>query len=133
MGENHKNLDQLCERHPGFGLSPQSVTCGAGWLPLLEAALLELEDLQKLTPGLQFSVLQATEKFGALRLYISVPNGTRADVEDVGALISRAEQRSRTVCERCGAAAVVRERAGWLSTRCTACFRSSNQVGNDEE
>lgn len=37
--------------------------------------------------------LEATEKFGALRLYISVPNGTRADVEGVGALIGRAEQR----------------------------------------
>lgn len=133
MDENLDRLDQLCKRHPNLGLNSLSVTCGAGWFALLEAALLELESLQKATPGLQYSVVQATEKFGALRLYISVPNGTRADVEAVGALISWAEQGSRSVCERCGAAGVVRERAGWLSTRCTSCFENSMRNRSDEE
>ena len=133
MEDELQELENLCARYAHFKLHPLSVTCGAGWLSLLEAALVELEGLQKLAPGLEFSLLEATEKLGTLRLYISVPNGTRSDVEAVGALIGRAEQRSRTVCERCGAPAVVRERVGWLSTRCTPCFESRRQVGNEEE
>lgn len=133
MDEYLQKLEILCARHASLKLHPLAITCGPGWFPLIDAALQELDRLKKLAPHLQFTFLQATEKFGALRLYIGVPNGTRADVEAVGALISQTEHRSKTVCERCGAAAAVREWAGWLSTRCTTCFENSIHNPPDEE
>jgi len=133
MDEDLQKLEILCARHASLKLDPLAITCGPGWLPLIDAALQELDRLKTLAPNLQFTVLQATEKFGALRLYIGVPNGTRADVEAVGALIGRTEQRSRTVCEQCGAAAAIRERAGWLSARCATCFENSSHNPSEEE
>jgi len=129
MEEDLHKVEMLCARHASLKLHPLSVACGAGWFPLLEAALQDLERLRSSSSNPQFSVLQAKEKFGALRLYVRVDRGTADDLAAVGTLIRRVEERSRTTCEHCGAEAQVREHEGYWSTRCGSCARDRENRG----
>lgn len=133
MEEDLHKIEMLCARHASLNLHPLSIACGAGWLPLLEDALQDLERLRSSSSNPQFSVLQAKEKFGALRLYVRVDRGTADDLAAVGTLISRVEERSRTTCARCGARAQVREHEGYWSTRCDSCASNRARPGASAE
>jgi hypothetical protein len=62
-------------------------------------------------------VVQAKEKFGRMRVYLDV--GTPDDAYHACWL---AESMSGKVCEVCGEDGLVREKNGWLTTRCDGCF-----------
>lgn len=87
--------------------------CGDGWRDLLWDLCC---DIQNLNPPPDFEVTQVKEKFGGLRFYIS---GGTCEIND---RISRAENASYDVCERCGSrGGVTLNESGWLSTRCAKC------------
>lgn len=61
-------------------------------------------------------VLQAKEKYGTLRFYVSSTDKTYFD------LISEVEKDSGTICEDCGDPGTVKECNGWLKTLCNKCY-----------
>ena len=86
--------------------------CGPGWHPLIMGALAEIEALG--IPNLE--VLQVKEKFGGLRIYLSVHS------EEADAIITAAEQEAHKTCEDCGSKENVELRGGgWLHTVCHPC------------
>lgn len=58
--------------------------------------------------------VQVKEKFAGLRIYMTYYN------KELENIISEAEKRSYTICERCGADGEVRE-GGWIKTLCDKC------------
>lgn len=96
----------------------------AGWHHLVEEMHARLKEIDPL-----YQLLQAKEKFGTLRYYISTsPQGT---VEEKNELIKRLqdvvseyEVRSETVCERCGNEGALHANAsGWRKTLCESCAK----------
>lgn len=92
---------------------------GPGWRQLvseLDAAVHEI------IPDLQ--VTQVKEKFGGLRYYYSVPNGTPEEQwRQVDRLVRKAEADSLHTCEDCGAGGAYPGRSrpgGWIRTLCEA-------------
>lgn len=87
------------------------VECGAGWdsiyVPLIERCKAE-----------GAAVLQVKEKFGGLRFYVG--GGT----DDLFDAIDKAESKSFTICELCGAPAELREGAYWK----TLCDRHAQEL-----
>jgi len=89
--------------------------CGDGWFKIID------ELSSKLEPFQCAEVCQVKQKFGGLRFYIdfnpSPDEETRNKIYD---LIYEAEERSTTICERCGEPGKIRTN-GWLRTLCDAC------------
>ena len=86
---------------------------GPGWLPMFT----ELCDLIATTqPPADFHFVQIKEKFGLLRVYTR--NGNMA----IDTLIGYFEDKSGTVCEKCGSAENVETKGkGWIVTLCEKC------------
>jgi hypothetical protein len=123
-------------RDEHFSLGP------AGWQTLLR----ELDaELQKRWPD--YTVEQVKEKFGTLRFYadpgLEIPDftddeaGTAAHnqwyVDNVDAfhdLIHLYEDKTATICERCGNPGKLGSAGYWWSTRCSACA-PDGWVAND--
>lgn len=86
---------------------------GSGWTQLvaeLDAAVAALIP--------DYEVNQCKEKFGALRFYVTFPEGSDPNlVARARALISEAESRSAAVCEVCGDVGTSGGR-GWIGTLC---------------
>lgn len=86
--------------------------CGPGWHPLIKEALTKLEALNSADQA----VLQVKEKFGGLRIYLSVHN------DETDAIIRAAELEASRTCEECGAQEQVELRGGgWLKNLCDVC------------
>lgn len=84
---------------------------GAGWHPLLDQMH---EELVLLDPNYQ--VVQVKEKFGGLRVYLSIDPDTWADVRKV---VSKYEALSYETCEVCGQPGKSSDpRKGWIKTEC---------------
>jgi hypothetical protein len=62
----------------------------------------------------QVVLMQAKEKFGGLRFYVD------RYTDEVGKLISQAEDASWKVCEECGVDGTLRKE-GWWSVLCDRC------------
>ena len=109
---------------------------GPGWRPLL----LDLHE-QLIEAGFSYELLQQKEKWGILRVYISVDGEEHAafDITIPGAgtltgrgkgsdtwdramvLVLAAEGKSRVICEDCGEPGVLRTERFWLRTLCDEC------------
>ena len=86
--------------------------CGPGWHPLVKDALTRIEALG----NANLDVLQVKEKFGGLRIYLSLDN------DETDAIITEAEQEALKTCEACGSRESVELRGGgWLQTLCNPC------------
>lgn len=86
--------------------------CGPGWYPLIKDALTRIEALGTAHQ----EVLQVKEKFGGLRIYLSIHN------DETDAIITAAEQEAHMTCEDCGSKENVKLCGkGWLRTQCNAC------------
>jgi hypothetical protein len=86
--------------------------CGPGWHPLIKDALTKIEALG----NAKRAVLQVKEKFGGLRIYLSL------DIDETDAIIKAAEQEAWRTCEECGSKENVELRGGgWLRTLCNPC------------
>ena len=82
------------------------------WHPLIKDALTRIEALG----NANLTVLQVKEKFGGLRIYLSL-SSTEAD-----AIITAAEAEASETCEECGSKEDVKLRGGgWLRTLCDPC------------
>lgn len=80
-----------------------------GWFELIRKLCLKLIELERVS-GIRISVLQVKEKFAELRFYVSVDtsglkDGLNAELwsEIIMAVIQAATEKSKHVCERCGA------------------------------
>ncbi len=82
---------------PSLPYPAESDSCGSGWLPLIEDLVQKLIAL-----GWNREVVQVKTKFGALRFYVA------EHTEEMEKLIAQAENRSASVCERCGKPGVLR-------------------------
>lgn len=89
------------------------VGCDRGWYPLV----VELDrDLAQLDPG--YILLQVKEKWGVLRLYFeSAPELTGA----MQALVERATEASKGICELCGAPGMLMGDCLRVKTLCPRC------------
>jgi hypothetical protein len=66
----------------------------------------------------EMTITQIKEKFGGLRIYTQSRGLPDEVIEKADDAIELAEARSECTCETCGAAGVIHDRAGWLTTRC---------------
>ena len=73
---------------------------------------------------LKVDLIQAKEKFGGLRFYISVSGGRKGDVDKVYGMIDLAESLSYKTCELCGSTKNVGMTKGWVVVCCKECFDS---------
>lgn len=109
-----------------------SVSCRAGWLPLVERFLSEAKAV--LPEGERIEGLRAKEKMGALFLtywYISDPLMVfHSDIWDIE---RRVEQASWHTCEVCGAPGVLRCDRGYYLTRCDGHAEGAEPWKPDED
>lgn len=84
-----------------------SPECGDGWLHLADAALrtVSAEDAH-------FEIRQIKEKFGGLRVYLT----SEAFLYPMLDLLERISMKT---CEECGNPGELRQKNGWVRTRCT--------------
>jgi hypothetical protein len=92
---------------------------GDGWLPLLKELIQELID-----DGWDRQICDIKEKFGTLRFYT---NGGGENHYDI---ITRYENRSAHVCERCGQPGELRT-TGWYKTLCD--YHNENRNEHEQE
>jgi hypothetical protein len=92
------------------------VGCGEGWWPLIATL-----DRQIAAVAADYQVHQIKEKFGGLRFYYRLPDGSRP--EQINDLIRDAEATAAHTCEICGADGRLRTK-GWLQTLCADHARS---------
>lgn len=111
-----KSCEDLIKEFPEVYKGYKGIQCGTGWYDLLfklsqiissELAICSKED-QDL-----WEVRQVKEKFGGLRFYCRQGNKVIAQA------IVRAENKSISICEKCGAKGVLRD-GRWLKTLCDA-------------
>ena len=89
-----------------------------GWDDLL----LDLDGrLAEIDPS--YTVLQAKEKFGTLRFYVSASDGAAPGSSDrMREQIMLAEDKSAHICEVCGADGAKARHTGWIKTLCDDCM-----------
>lgn len=92
--------------------------CEAGWHPLL--ARLGV-DLDKIAPS--WSLVQAKNKYGALRLYAASHSADPQVVSRFADRIASAEKEASKTCERCGSPGQLHvDSAGWHEVLCGLCW-----------
>jgi hypothetical protein len=103
-----------------------------GWVQLVRDLCDEIKGVYKREKlPMDIIVLQVKEKFGELRFYYTFDDckNPKADYskahKEVSELVDRWEDKSKTVCERCGKAGKqVVNNASWIEVRCDACMKS---------
>lgn len=100
------------EHKPGY---PGTIAPPVGWVDLvvdLDARLAEI------VPN--YVIAQVKEKFGGLRFYVESYGVGWDDplVRQAFALITEAENASKTMCQVCGGPATLRSHNGWHATLC---------------
>ena len=82
---------------------------GKGWFPLFWELCSELKKV-----NYRGRIVQVKEKFGRLTVY------TNDYEENIDEIISKYENKSLTICERCGKEGKVRNN-GWIKVLCDEC------------
>lgn len=95
----------LAEKYP---ISCKNIRCGAyapeGWKSEIEQTLAHIEALSNLA-GTNVSINQIKIKFGALRIYFTVPEHCEHRNllnSSINGLISATESRTSAICKVCG-------------------------------
>jgi hypothetical protein len=91
---------------PNMTREEAKLCVGKGWSCLIDEIFDRLPE--------DAFILQIKEKFGGLRFCVS---GISIEV---GKFIDSVEDRSHTICERCGSPGKIRE-GGWILTLCDKC------------
>jgi len=91
--------------------------CGPGWLPIIQKAL---EEINNINPNIE--ILQIKEKFGGLRLYVG--NIGDVDTTEIKKIVRHAERECSMTCEYCGCTGKWRK-LGWQKTLCDLCYYKS--------
>ena len=132
MKSRSEFLSELIEKYPRtFKLLKQpikegepfhpicfGVEVGRGWWPLVEELAAKFESLPD-----DVTAQQIKEKFGELRFYVIGSDAAYA-IEEDGC------NRSRTICEGCGAPGSIRQHGGWLATLCEGCLTKWMEAGH---
>lgn len=109
-------FDTLYDKYPRmFQQQPIDcgITCGAGWLNLVDGLCSSIEQYHADSGAPPIAVQQIKEKFGELRFYY-----TGGDAQ-VRALVTAAKEVSITICEVCGVSgSAIQNDQGWWRTRC---------------
>lgn len=88
---------------------------GPGWDDLL----LDLDSrLAEIDPS--YTILQAKQKFGTLRVYFGTTRHSIEQNDRMRELVMLAEDKSAHICESCGADGKIRH-PGWIKTLCDDC------------
>lgn len=90
------------------------IDCGKGWHKLIHNLTRQLDEIRKGRKLKDLEAVQIKEKFGGLRYYIQGGNQEAYD------LISKAEEESYHICEKCGKPGKLRTK-GWYYTLCNSC------------
>lgn len=97
---------------------------GEGWWPIVKALHTTIDSL---APG--YEVLQIKEKFGGLRFYYRLPNGTsELATSTIHVMTDAAEALSFRTCENCGKPGTHRNSHGWWFTLCDEHFAEREEM-----
>lgn len=90
--------------------------CSDGWYQLIYDLCTELEQwyIDNGQDQSKINVWQIKEKFGELRFYADT-------YKDAYKIIDRYENKSTTICERCGRDGKLRTDMRWIQTLCDEC------------
>lgn len=110
------------QHYPHSPIANYGIECGQGWYPIIEdmASWLEGEAATLKSAGKTPPVIvQVKEKFGTLTIHV---NGFPTDrfLSELRPRLDAASERSKTVCELCGAPGSLRK-DGHMRTRCDKC------------
>ena len=98
------------------------IACGDGWFDILSRLCEDVQNRVDQSGCEQFEAVQVKEKFGELRVYSDGGDSV------TDALVSKAENDSRSVCERCGSVDGVTTRGpGWVVTWCDRCRKEKEE------
>ncbi len=103
-------LERLKGLYPNLYLNLVSIDCRDGWYPLIErlSAKLEAELIALPKVFRDYHAAQVKQKFGTLRFYMY-----RYPSDEFKQHIVDAEEESATICEFCGASAVLHSSGRW--------------------
>jgi len=93
-----------------------------GWYDLIYNLCNDINEYYKKAPCYgghipeTFYVIQAKEKFGGLRFYITMAP------KEVHDMIHKAEDDSYKICEYCGKKGTLRRKLPWWQTLCKSCY-----------
>jgi hypothetical protein len=123
---NEQYLNYLYRKYPF--LNDIFLDIGIGWYPLVEELCEKINELLNTKyPDLKFDanksiwedrglyVTQIKTKWGSLRFYVSSAN------DEIFDLIDLYEEKSGTICERCGLDGETIDVGGWYTTVCERC------------
>lgn len=113
---------------------------GAGWWKIMLEGFDRIDAVLKEEPDCFVKILQVKEKFGGLRVYISLQRGSGDGLDGeehedlhrrVGVVIEEMENQASNTCEMCGEPGKLRG-GGWLKTLCDrhAEMREAKKYGN---
>lgn len=97
--------------------------CGSGWYDLILTLSIQIEKITEklrdegVEPDYLPMVTQVKEKYGGLRLYLTV------STKEMDELISKAEEDSLHICEECGAEGKLMAAYGRFLTTCCEVHR----------
>ena len=120
-----------------------------GWYDILRGLCLEITEAYE-AAGLEVDIIvdQVKEKFGRLRFYYH-PKGQNRGIQaidflgngsslrmspgdtdlhkEISKIVQKWEEKSVTVCERCGIPGELRGDLSWISTLCDSCYDKSKE------
>lgn len=116
-----KEEDRIDNLYLAFGFE-----CDDGWYELLREMFSEIvARYEEAGVPVDLEILQIKEKFAELRVYYSFKEESTPDKEelrnDVDKIIEAYENKSRKVCEICGAEGEVRKKGYRMKTLCDQC------------
>lgn len=113
-------------------ISAWGIECRDGWYQLVFDLCAELQQYVNDSKCKQIVILQAKEKWSALRVYLgNLPNeiGYAGDLENI---IDKYERLSQKTCESCGTSdkkdKVTQNSDGWILTLCEKCRKDRSTI-----
>jgi hypothetical protein len=97
---------------------PVYLAVDQGWFPLI------IEIDKTISADFpDYQICQIKEKFGGLRYYWEIPLDQREDLDydkyqKIQDYVNQAEEKSLSICEKCGQPGQLDRSSGWLATRC---------------
>ncbi len=139
-------ITRLVLHHPRLfhGQSPVVASwLNPGWEPIVETLFDAIDKLIDDDQSARFQVRQVKEKFGGLRVYVSLQSVADQDDDDdepspplspadeaasleISKLIRQAERDAASTCEGCGKPSGIRTIQGCMTTLCDACLAQKN-------
>jgi len=128
-----KTTEELQEKYKSMLQLHYGISCGNGWVGLLDRALLKIQRYLEWksrygnNPPLEFTISTIKEKFGGLRIYFEGGD------EYISGIIGFVEDFSYSICENCGTNQNVGRTNGWIRSICEPCSKNPevNPKGNE--